>query len=346
MKNPFSKEVFNSKNIAGMAVFAALSFVVYLIEIPIFAGTPASFLELDLSNVLVMLAGFMYGALPAFMVAVIKEVLHIAVGSTGGIGELANVIITTAYLLLPSIVYNYKKGIKTVIITLLLACVIQTGISLVVNKYINFPFFTGSAPFIVTEESTNLFNILWGYVLIFNLIKSVAISIVTILLYKKVSFLFKKISLQKVESKVYNKNMDSIITKSAKETEEFATSYAKTLNKGDVVLLSGDMGAGKTVFTKGLAKGLNVNEEVTSPTYAYLNVYGNLVNKNLLYHYDCYRLSSGEDAEALGLTDYFNDPNIICVIEWSENIADVLPKNCKKVIIEKIDENERKITLK
>ena len=191
-----------------------------------------------------------------------------------------------------------------------------------------------------------MFSTLWVYVLAFNAIKSVVVSVITVLLYKKVSFLFKKISLQKVESKVSNENMDSIITNSAKETEEFAKSYAKTLNKGDVLLLSGDMGAGKTVFTKGLAKGLGIDEEILSPTYAYLNVHGNLANKNLLYHYDCYRLSSGEDAEALGLTDYFNDPNIICVIEWSENIVDALPNNCKKVTIEKIDENKRKITVK
>ena len=94
------------------------------------------------------------------------------------------------------------------------------------------------------------------------------------------------------------------ISNSQKQTEEIAFEYAKTLNMGDVVLLSGDLGAGKTTFVKGLAKGLNLTDEVTSPTYAYLNVYG-----DKLYHYDCYRLSCGEDAEALGLTDYFYGDN-------------------------------------
>ncbi|MBO5285407.1 MAG: tRNA (adenosine(37)-N6)-threonylcarbamoyltransferase complex ATPase subunit type 1 TsaE [Clostridia bacterium] len=129
------------------------------------------------------------------------------------------------------------------------------------------------------------------------------------------------------------------LTKSEKETFDIAVEYAKTLKPGDVILLSGDLGAGKTVFTKGLAVGLNISDEVTSPTYAYLNVYG-----DYLYHYDCYRLSCGEDAELLGLTDYFNGDNI-CVIEWSENILDVLPNNTKKVVIEKLSEFERKITL-
>ncbi len=127
------------------------------------------------------------------------------------------------------------------------------------------------------------------------------------------------------------------VTKSREETIEIAKEYGKTLKKGDVVLLEGEMGAGKTVFTKGLALVLGVADEITSPTYAYLNDYD-----GKLYHYDCYRLSSGEDAEALGLTEYFYGGGV-CVIEWSENIADVLPDNCKKVKIEKIDQNTRKI---
>ena len=128
------------------------------------------------------------------------------------------------------------------------------------------------------------------------------------------------------------------ITKSQSETIEFAKKYGQSLKSGDVVLLNGEMGAGKTVFTKGIALALGITSEITSPTYAYLNDYD-----GKLYHYDCYRLSSGEDAEALGLTEYFYSHGV-CVIEWSENIRDVLPDNCKTVTIEKIDENTRKIT--
>lgn len=136
---------------------------------------------------------------------------------------------------------------------------------------------------------------------------------------------------------VYNRYMVKI-TKSREETIKFAEEYGKTLRGGDVLLLDGEMGAGKTVFTKGIALALGINAEITSPTYAYLNDYD-----GKLYHYDCYRLSSGEDAEALGLTEYFYG-NGVCVVEWSENIVDVLPDNCKRVKIEKIDLNARKIT--
>ena len=134
--------------------------------------------------------------------------------------------------------------------------------------------------------------------------------------------------------------MALFISKSREETEQFAYEYAKTLRVGDVVLLDGDMGAGKTVFSKGVARGLGIQEEVTSPTYAYMNDYD-----GVLYHYDCYRLSCGEDAESLGLTDYFGEPNTICVIEWSSNIVDALPEKVKRVTINKISETEREIIL-
>lgn len=129
------------------------------------------------------------------------------------------------------------------------------------------------------------------------------------------------------------------ITKSYEETLRLAREYTKTLKGGDVVLLNGEMGAGKTVFAKGVALALGIEDEITSPTYAYMNDYD-----GKLYHYDCYRLSSGEDAEALGLTDYFYLKGI-CLIEWAQNISDILPTNCKTVEIKKIDENTRKIIL-
>ncbi|MDY2842334.1 MAG: tRNA (adenosine(37)-N6)-threonylcarbamoyltransferase complex ATPase subunit type 1 TsaE [Candidatus Borkfalkiaceae bacterium] len=122
------------------------------------------------------------------------------------------------------------------------------------------------------------------------------------------------------------------------QTREIAKKYAETLNRGDVVVLSGELGAGKTAFVKGVADYFGLSG-VTSPTYAYLNVYGDFI-----YHYDCYRLSSGDDAVMLGLTDYFGGENI-CLIEWAENVSDVLPENIKTVKIEKTGENGRKIVL-
>ncbi|MBO5926605.1 MAG: tRNA (adenosine(37)-N6)-threonylcarbamoyltransferase complex ATPase subunit type 1 TsaE [Clostridia bacterium] len=129
------------------------------------------------------------------------------------------------------------------------------------------------------------------------------------------------------------------ITTSEKQTFNLGVKFSKTLNGGEIVLLDGEMGAGKTAFTKGVAKGLGIQDTITSPTYAYMNDYD-----GKLYHYDCYRLSSGEDAEALGLTDYFY-LNGVCIIEWWQNVKSVLPKNTITVKIEKIDEKTRKITI-
>lgn len=140
------------------------------------------------------------------------------------------------------------------------------------------------------------------------------------------------------ENYIISHNM-KYITNSPEETVSVGRAFAEKLNKGSVVLLSGEMGAGKTVFVKGMALGLGVKALITSPTYAYMNDYD-----GVLYHYDCYRLSSGEDAEALGLTDYFYAGGV-CVIEWSENIADVLPEKTVKVSIVKLSEQQRSIEI-
>lgn len=128
------------------------------------------------------------------------------------------------------------------------------------------------------------------------------------------------------------------VSNSPEETLKIACDYAKTLVKNDVVILDGEMGAGKTVFAKGVAKGLGIKDNVVSPTYAYMNDYN-----GVLYHYDCYRLTSGRQAVNLGLVDYF-DAGGVCLIEWASNIAEVLPENYKTVQI-RVDGDKRIITL-
>ena len=133
--------------------------------------------------------------------------------------------------------------------------------------------------------------------------------------------------------------MKKFVSESAEQTREIAKKYAATLCGGDVILLDGEMGAGKTTFVQGLAAGLGIAESPTSPTYAYMNDYD-----GRLFHYDCYRIESPEQAERLGLADYF-DMGGICVVEWWQNIALLLPENCKRVRIKKISETAREIEL-
>lgn len=131
--------------------------------------------------------------------------------------------------------------------------------------------------------------------------------------------------------------MSVFISRSAEDTIKWAEEYAATLRGGDVVLLEGEMGAGKTVLAKGIARGLGITEEVTSPTYAYINSYA-----DRLFHFDCYRVGSERQAFELGFADYF-ELGGICLVEWSENIASLLPEQCKRVEIVKRGETQREI---
>ncbi|MBQ8319823.1 MAG: tRNA (adenosine(37)-N6)-threonylcarbamoyltransferase complex ATPase subunit type 1 TsaE [Clostridia bacterium] len=131
--------------------------------------------------------------------------------------------------------------------------------------------------------------------------------------------------------------MSRFISRSVEETTEFAKEYARSLQAGDVVVLDGEMGAGKTAFAKGVAAGLGIEDEVTSPTYAYMNDYD-----GRLFHYDCYRIESIEQAQNLGLADYFYVGGV-CLVEWAQNIAPLLPKKIKRVVIKKIGDGQREI---
>lgn len=131
--------------------------------------------------------------------------------------------------------------------------------------------------------------------------------------------------------------MNTFLSRSEAETTEWAKNFAKTLRAGDVVLLAGEMGAGKTVLAKGIALGMGITAEVTSPTYAYINSY-----EDRLFHFDCYRVESEEQAERLGFSEYF-DMGGICLVEWSENILGLLPPSSKRVEIIKHGEGVREI---
>ncbi|MDE6075216.1 MAG: ECF transporter S component, partial [Clostridia bacterium] len=120
------KEYFTATRMAFLAVFTALSYVLSLFDFPLLPGTPVTFLKLDFSNVFVMLSGFALGPVAGCIVAVLKELIHaLTVGQTAFVGELANVLMVLPYMLIPSIVYKKHKGIKVVIVTLILGCLAQ-----------------------------------------------------------------------------------------------------------------------------------------------------------------------------------------------------------------------------
>ena len=135
--------------------------------------------------------------------------------------------------------------------------------------------------------------------------------------------------------------MREYISNSTQETEQIASEFAKELQCGDVIAFIGGLGVGKTAFTRGLAKGLNVKGEVSSPTFALVHEYkGN----PSLYHFDMYRINSIEDVYSTGYFDYL-DLNEIIAIEWSENISNILEDNTIYVELITTDEDSRQIKI-
>ncbi len=145
------------------------------------------------------------------------------------------------------------------------------------------------------------------------------------------------------------------ITNSPQETEKFGIKLFQKLQGGDIVLLSGDLGAGKTALTKGIAKGFGIKSEITSPTFTLMNVYQ--INKKTsqiktLVHIDTYRLKDEKELIEIGVEDYLGKDNTVCIIEWPEKISGLLQNASvkkNKIISISIEHqpnsNQRKISL-
>ena len=131
------------------------------------------------------------------------------------------------------------------------------------------------------------------------------------------------------------------ITHSPEETEKIGEALAKSLRPGTILAYRGDLGAGKTAFTRGLARGLGCKETVTSPTYTIVNEY--LGGRLPLFHFDMYRLASSDDLWDIGWEDYLEREGV-CAVEWSENVQDAM-EDAVTVTIEKLGENTRRITI-
>ena len=131
------------------------------------------------------------------------------------------------------------------------------------------------------------------------------------------------------------------ITNSPEETEKVGAALGKILSPGTVLAYRGDLGAGKTAFTRGLARGLGYSEPVTSPTYTIVNEY--LGGRLPLFHFDMYRLRSSDDLWDIGWEDYLERGGV-CAVEWSENVADAM-EDAITVCIRKLGEDSRKIII-
>lgn len=181
-------KMFSAKRLATMAVFAALAYVVSFLEITVFPGTAAYFLKLDFGNMFILLVGFLLGPVEGIIACAVKELLRIPMSGTGGVGELANILTTTSFILLPTVLYKFHKGLKVVIPALAGGCLIATGAALLANRFILFPAFS-------IADVPGTFADTWAFILAFNLIKTVSISLLTMLLYKRLSAFMKKMKI-------------------------------------------------------------------------------------------------------------------------------------------------------
>lgn len=139
--------------------------------------------------------------------------------------------------------------------------------------------------------------------------------------------------------------METIIVKDLKQTEKLAKKFAKLLCGGEVILLNGDLGAGKTTFTKYVLKALGVKDNITSPTFTLMHEYK--TKKYNIYHFDMYRLTSGAEATNLGFEEYLYsaDNRNIVFVEWSENIKDILNQRCIEINISLLSDGKRKFEI-
>lgn len=353
------RQYFTAQRITTLAILAALGYALSFLEFSMFPMTSAFFLKMDFSNVATMLGAYMLGPVAAIVIEGVKQLLCLFTSTSGGVGQLANFLVTVSFVIVPSILYKFKKGLPWVAAGMGIGCVVQICVSLICNRYINYPLF-------MKDQAAEMFAGTFWLIIAFNAIKGVSISILTLLLYKRLSkaikWMFQNVgaktkksdkaaacpdnsgkSVANPDKEVYNDLMQKIITRSEEETRALARKLASDFKGGEVVLLTGELGAGKTVFAKGVADALGVTEDVKSPTFTLSCEYEG--NKLRLIHIDAYRLNSGAEAEACGINERFGDKSCVCLIEWPSKISDILPSKRIEVTILRTGDSEREITI-
>lgn len=172
-----------AKKIALTAVALALSYAVSLISFPLFPAAP--WLKLDFSYAIMLLAAYLLGPLAAEAIVLLLQVLSLFNTQTGGVGELANFIMANIFVVLPAVVYRYKKGLVSVIVTLILCSVGQIFAAMFTNALLLYPLFFGGG------ASAKFWGTVW-YIVAYNAIKCVSNGLITVLIYKRLRNLLSK----------------------------------------------------------------------------------------------------------------------------------------------------------
>lgn len=317
--------------LSKIAILTAISFILYA-----FAKFPLpfifpSFLDMQFSELPALLAAFSMGPVSGCLVIVLKCLLKFPLSSTAFVGEITDMIIGIAFVLPSGLIYKISKDKKHAIMGIILGLLLFTATAVILNRFVSIPFYlklffnndwnsllNTIKPLYNNISKTNFYTYyLLLAVVPFNILRGGIVAALTFFIYKRLSKLLHweggKIDGKSSLKQIYT---GEFVCRSIKQTQRMAETFAKHLSGGEVILLNGDLGAGKTTFTKYLGHALGIPPEIiTSPTFTIMKEYK---GKNLkLYHYDMYRLSEGDEKE-LGIDEYLYDKDGVCVIEWNK----------------------------
>lgn len=327
----FKNPRFTTAYIAKIAILTAISFILYSFGKFNLPFIFPNFLEIQISELPALLAGFSMGPISGCVVIVLKCLFKFPMTSTAYVGEATDIILGILFVLPASLIYHRKKDKKHALIGICVGGVLLTIASIIVNRFISIPFFVelyfkgdfgaivGMLQPLYKDVTMDTFYVyyLFAGVLPFNLLRCIIVGALTFVLYKRLTKIlhWDGTSLKKhVDEEVVNLSGEYRVD-GVEETYALAEKLADTLVGGEVILLDGDLGAGKTTFTKGLAKALGVDEEVTSPTFTILNVYES--GRLKLNHLDMYRVEHEDDLVELGVEEAISDDGVT-VIEWNK----------------------------
>ncbi len=295
----------NTKKITGMAMLCALSICsLYVVRFWIFPAI--SFMEYDIADVFIFLGTFMYGPISGLIMTLVVSLYQaFLMGGNGLVGAIMHFLATGVFSLVAGFIYSKNRNIKGAILSLVIGFIVWVIVMLLADLLIIPPFMGVTIDFVIS---------LVPLILAFNAIKAGANSILTFLLYKRVHKLFDVLGIadrKQTKAKI-EVDVGIYYTNSAKETEDIAKAFGKKLALGDTVLLDGNLGAGKTVFARGIARSMGIKEDVLSPTFNILKEY----DGGRFRHFDMYRIEDEDELENLGFEEYFNSDSI-CVVEWN-----------------------------
>lgn len=334
-----SVKKFSTQQICGISVLTAMSVVlVSFLHFPVLPAVP--FLEYDAADVPILICTFLFGVPSGLIMTVAVSVIQaFCFGGNGIIGCTMHILSTGGFVLIAGLFYRKKRTFKSAA-TGMLTGIVFWVVEMTLWNILITPLYMGVPRSVLVKDYL-------GWIALFNVIKPVINCALTILLYKNTHRLFDKIAAENDKLKAKRKKASSattacdvFVSESVEDTYAFAKSVASKLVGGEVILLDGDLGAGKTTFTKGLFKALGVDEVVTSPTFTIMNEYDGTRFK--LYHFDMYRIDSEEELEELGFEEQlFSDG--ISVIEWNK-LTD-LPKKQISISVRALSETAREFKI-